>query len=134
MNDEALNAAFARVKNKFVNRQDLKRAFLSVRDGINQVVQGCVNNVKVVIYIDEVLDEPIVVNAGEKENKLRITIQPGGNVTYSWTYETFSKILYDAWNGVKEMTKNIIKGITTKLSEMLSFAVGFIPFMPALKS
>lgn len=132
MNDEALNTAFARVKEKFKNHHDLKKAFQSVRDEINDVVQGCVNNVKVVIYIDEVLDDPIVVNAGEGDNKLRITIQPGGNVTYSWTYETFSKIFYDAWNGVKEITKNIIKGITSKLREMVSFALSFIP-RPALK-
>lgn len=74
----------------------------------------------VVIYIDEVLREPIKAGAGKKENRLRITIKSSGKVTYSWTKETWSKIFYDAWNEVKSIVQGIISVIVSKASTLFS--------------
>ncbi|XP_062597224.1 uncharacterized protein LOC134258702 [Saccostrea cucullata] len=127
LNDEALNRAFVRVKQKFRDNEELRDSFYDVRDGIHEVVATCANNVKVVIYIDEVLDEPIIVCAGNQENRLRITIKTEGRVTYSWTKETWGKVFRDAWNGVKSLTKKIIGCIVSKARTILSLAREVLP-------
>lgn len=109
--DETLNKAFIRVKDNFQNFQELKRAFQDVGDDINDVVRSCADNVRVVIYIDEILDDPIVVSVGKEQNRLQIIIKEGGNVEYSWTKQTWSKVFLDA---VGPITKGILAFFASK--------------------
>lgn len=120
LNDETLNKAFQRVYDNFDGYDELKEAFCDIRDEIHNFVRSCADNVIVVIYIDEVLREPIKAGVGKEENRLRITIKSGGKVTYSWTKETWSKIFYDAWNKVKSIVQGIISVIVSKASTLFS--------------
>lgn len=71
-----------------------------LRDGITEAVKNCSDNVRVVIYIDDVLDEPIFIGIGAQENHLIISIRNNGKVEYRWTKETWSKVFRDALEGV----------------------------------
>lgn len=93
--DEELTTAFARVKHKFHDYSMLREAFYKVRDKIFKTVKTCSDNVRVVIYIDYVLDKPIIFRIGAEENRLRISIRTDGKASYSWTKETWSKDFHD---------------------------------------
>lgn len=71
-----------------------------LRDGITEAVKNCSDNVRVVIYIDDVFDAPISIRIGAEENHLIISIRNNGKVEYRWTKETWSKVFRDASEGV----------------------------------
>lgn len=75
-----------------------------------------------VIYIDEVLDQPITVVVGKEENRLRITIKKVGKVTFAWTKENWGKIFRDAWNNVTSCIRRIV-GLITKSERSGNFSV-----------
>lgn len=125
--DEELTRAFARVKQKFNNYDKLREAFYDVRDDITDVVKTCSDNVRVVLYIDDVLDEPIVVGIGDQENRLRISIRSNGKASCSWTKETWSKIFRDGWEGVKSITKKIVECLASKARAVFAIAKEFLP-------
>lgn len=108
MDDEALNEAFKRVKGKFNNHEEMKEAYYGVRDSIYQMVRSCADNVRVVVYVDDILDDPIIVGIGSQENRLRVTIKPNGKVTYSWTKWTWGKIFRDVKEKMKSIAQRII--------------------------
>lgn len=96
MNDEDLHEAFIRVKKKFEDHKVEKEAYFCIRDGFTSLIESCADNVRVVLYVDDILDEPIVVKMGDQENRLRITIKTNGTITYKWTKETWAKIFQGA--------------------------------------
>lgn len=120
LNHKALHDAFKRVKDNFKDHDELKRVFFQLRGGIHNFVSGCVKNVKVTIYIDEVLEDPIEVIAGAGDNELVITIDENADVSYDWTKETWSKIIKDAWNNVQSILQDILGYISSKASSLLS--------------
>lgn len=129
LNDETLNKAFQRVYDNFDSYEELKETFYDVRDEIHNFVRSCAENVEVAIYIDKVLREPIKVGVGKEENRLRITIKSSGKVTYSWTKETWSKKVRDAWNNVKSIIQGILEFLVSKARALLSVAM---PDRPAI--
>lgn len=120
LNHKALHNAFKRVKDNFKDHDDLKKVFYKLRGGIHNFVSGCVQNVKVSIYIDEILEDPIEVLAGAGDNELVITIDENADVSYEWTKETWSKIIKDAWNNVQSILQDILGYISSKASSLLS--------------
>lgn len=102
--------AFIKVKDDLNERPTMREAFYYVRDNIHEVVRSCATNVRVVIYFDDVLDEPIHVKSGREENRLRITINSDGTSTYAWTKQTWAKVFLD----VKEDVKSIAQTILTR--------------------
>lgn len=127
LNHIALHNAFKRVKANFTEHAEIKGAFYQLRGGIHNFVSGCVKNVKVTIYIDEVLEDPIEVLAGAGDNELVITIDEDANVSYEWTKETWSKKVKDAWNNVQSILQEILGFITSKASSLLSVKGSNLP-------
>lgn len=128
--DEELTRAFARVKHKFHDYSMLREAFYKVRDKIFETVITCFDNVRVVIYIDDVLDEPIIVRNGAEENRLRISIRTDGKASYSWTKETWSKVFLDAWEGVKPLIMKIL-GLFASIA-IVALEKNVLPALPFL--
>lgn len=83
-----LQGAFIRVKKKFEGHQQQRKAFYCIRDGFTPLIETCADNVEVVLYVDDILDEPIIVRIGNQKNRLVITIKTNGTVKYIWTKET----------------------------------------------
>ncbi|XP_056021099.1 uncharacterized protein LOC125675474 [Ostrea edulis] len=106
--DESLFETFNRIKQKFKGHEVMKEGFYELRDAINDIVKACSKNVKVVVYVNDVLDEPIIVQSGSGENRLRITIKGGGRISYSWTKETCEKVFRDAWSVIIFSFKNFL--------------------------
>ena len=52
------------------------------------MIDGCADNIKITIYLDNVLDGYIEIKAGQAENCLRITIKNNGDITHNWTKTT----------------------------------------------
>lgn len=94
MNDEALNKAFCKVIGKLRNHEHQKCVFYDVRNNIDKVVQNCSDNVIVYIYF-YVLDDPIIICAGNAENVLEIYIDNNEEASYVWTELTWTKIARD---------------------------------------
>lgn len=88
----------------------MKEAFYYVRDNIHEVVRSCATNLRVVIYFDGVLDKPIHVESGREENRLRITINTDGTLTYAWTKQTWAKVFLDVKEDVKSVAQTILTG------------------------
>lgn len=108
MSDEDLQEAFIRVKKKFEGHQREKEAFYCIRDVFTPMIKSCADNVRVVLYVDDILDDPIVVEIGDEENRLRITIKTNGTVTYNWDKETWWKIFKDAAMTVNALAKKLV--------------------------
>lgn len=107
MDDEDLHEAFVRVKEKFKGHEQKREAFYSIRDGFCAMIQSCAKDVVVVLYVDDILDEPIKVDIGKQRNRLRITIKTNGTVTYRWTKETWKKIFKDVKESVESLAKRL---------------------------
>ena len=118
LDDEVLTKAFQRIKHN-LNELKIREAFYNVRDEIHEYVKTCERNIRVVIYFDDVLDDPLVVVVGPGENRLRITIKRNGTVTYSWTKETWAKFFRDAWEGIKSLTVNVLQCIVSNVNLLL---------------
>lgn len=107
MDDEDLHAAFVRVKEKFEGHEQKRVAFYELRDHFCAMIKSCAKDVVVVLYVDDILDEPIKVDVGKKQNRLRITIKTNGKITYKWTKETWKRIFRDAKESVESLAKRI---------------------------
>lgn len=105
-----MQKAFLKVKDDLEDQYIMKEAFYYVRDNIHEVVSSCAENIRVVIYFNDVIDDPLVVATGSEENRLRISINTDGKVTYAWTKQTWTKVFRDAKEGVKSITQKIITG------------------------
>lgn len=82
--EEELSRATARIIQKLHNYDEPREAFYGIRDEFVQVVTNCSDNLRVVLYIEDVLDEPIVVRIRAEKNRLIISIKNNGNVEYRW--------------------------------------------------
>lgn len=89
--------------------------FYDVWDDIIEVMKICFDNVRVVVYIDDVFDDFIIVGIGVEENCFWIFIRSNGKVLYSWIKEMWSKIFCDGWEGVKLFIKKILGFIVLKV-------------------
>lgn len=117
-----------------LNHPELRKAFADVRKVINQTVRSCADNIKVTVYMDEVLDEPIVETVGNGENKLLITIDSDNGNDFTWTEETLAKAFWDGWDKGEEIAKNVVACIATSLASVLrSFQFLTISAARALK-
>lgn len=85
-------------KANFDQRQTFKKMFIEVREMIHKLVRSCADNVKVVIHMNEILDDPIIVTAGKGENILLVTIHSETGVDHKWTKETWTKVFWE-WLG-----------------------------------
>lgn len=121
-----MHKAFRRVQQKFdqedPQHKKMKEAFENLRDGICRIVRNCSTNVKVVIYIAGVLDEPITSTVGNGDNRLRMTIKQNGTFTYEWTKETWGKFFNDARERVTSLMKDILGFIISSVSRIYSVA------------
>lgn len=121
-----MNEAFRRVQQKFneddPQHQKMKEAFEDLRDGICDIVKQCSTNVKIVLYVDGVLDQPITAVAGNGENRLRMTIKRNGKFTYGWTKETWGKFFKDAWERAVTLMKKILEFFISRTSKIYSVA------------
>lgn len=66
--------------------------FFEFRENLPELVRSCEDNVEVVVKMNEVLDNPIIITAGKRENKLLVTIHSETGVDYKWTKETWTKM------------------------------------------
>ncbi|XP_062605066.1 uncharacterized protein LOC134266878 [Saccostrea cucullata] len=127
-----LNKAFNRVKEKFNGFNAVKKSFREIRNKLHEIVRSFSNNVRVVIYVDDILDDPIILEAGNAENELLIAIDPEGEYTYSWPKKTWSKVFSDVWEGLKSFVGSILSciasfigGLLLKIGETLLPSIGF---------
>lgn len=119
INDETIHKAFSKVKDKIRTKKELRGGLSEIRKTITQTLQSCSDNVQVKIYIDEVLDDPIIIKCGKGDNKLLVTIDSENGVDFTWTETTMAKAFWDGWGyGVA-----IAKAIVTTISGFSSLAV-----------
>lgn len=119
INDETVNKAFSKVRDKLRSKKELSKGVAELRKVIAQTVQSCSNNIKVTIYMDEVLDDPIIISCGKGDNKLLVTIDSDDGVDFTWTETTMAKAFWDGWG----LGTKIVKGIVETIAAFSSVAV-----------
>lgn len=119
INDETIHKAFSKVKDKIRSKDELRRGVAEIRRTITQTLQSCSDNVQVKIYLDEVLDDPIIINCGRGDNKLVVTIDSVDGIDFTWTETTMAKAFWDGWG----LGTNIAKEIVTAIGGFSSVAV-----------
>lgn len=110
LDDEALAKGFQMIKHEATD-ETTKTAFSRVQCEIQELIRNCSDNVKVVIYIDHVRDDPLIFMVGPGDNKLIITIRKSGSITYAWPKETMSKLFWDGVGGISELVANILSAL-----------------------
>lgn len=115
----AIFNGYSRVRDKFIGHDKSKQEYLKLRSSISSYVGSSMKNVHVTIYVDDVLEEPIIICAGEGENKLVIIIDADANVTHNWEKKTWSKVLRDAWENIESVVKHIAQMIVSKTSALV---------------
>lgn len=79
-----MNEAYLAIKPLFRDQLEQKKAFYCIRDEIDEDLKLCADNVLVFIYVNNVLDEPMVISSGSEDNELCITIRNDGSVRREW--------------------------------------------------
>lgn len=87
------------MKEKIKDQKKVQDGLSQIRREINETVRGCADNVRVIIYIDGVLDEPMVFSHGKEENRLVITMDSNGGINYTWSDRSFGKYMRDGFSG-----------------------------------
>lgn len=88
MDSNALNDALLKLKPLFKGFDQHLNAFYKVRDEIDGDLEFCANNVQIIIYVNDILDNPLVISSGSKEKQMHITINNDGTVTKEWKRRT----------------------------------------------
>lgn len=78
---------------RFIGIEPQRQAFHKVRDMILDLDTTFADNVKVIIKVIDVFDQPIVISTTNTDNELRITIKIDGTLKVKWTKDT---CLYEA--------------------------------------
>ena len=102
-----MNNAFKVVKSHFKDHKLDKESFYTVRDGICQIVRSCYDDITVVIYFDDVLDDPLEMKVGDGNNRLVISIRQG-HISLSWAKKTWSKLFFDAREKVTDFATQVL--------------------------
>lgn len=118
----AIFKGYSRVKDKFIGHDKSKKEYLKLRQKISDYVGSSMDNVHVTIYVDDVLDEPIIMCAGDGENILVITIDADANATHTWVQKTWKKVFRDALDNIESVVKNIATMIVSKASALVGSA------------
>lgn len=118
-----MHRAIQKIKHKFGDdRREMLKAMYKIRDTIHEEIKSCANNVKVYIYVNDVLEEPLHFTVGSMENELVISVQDDGTITYKWTSYTKVKSFWDFWEGIKNFVCNILRCIRDRFPTILTGA------------
>lgn len=106
--DTILQRIYLQNKAHFNKDKKMKDAFFDLRDSLHNMIKQCSDNVEITIYVNDILDQPIVIKRGKMENRIRITINSNGEVTHGWTKETWTKTLWDWFYGFFDLIERIV--------------------------
>lgn len=115
INDETLNEVFSFVKAKYQNCQEFREGFAVLRKAITLLVNDCKDNAEVTINTRGGIPDPVVVKAGNGENKLSIIIVCKDDVVYEWKRRTWTKIFWDIVNEAKKTAIFVLRSVTKPL-------------------
>ena len=93
-----------------------------IRNSIHQHMKTCADNVRVTIYVDEVLDEPLVFSVGPGENDLLISVNHDGTVEYKWTNCTYESVFWGFLEWVKDVFRKVFRSVADMLPAILTGA------------
>lgn len=96
---------------RFLDFEAQRQGFFDARDIIHDLVKMCSDNVKIFIFVNDVLGscKPIVICAGKMENVVHITVKTSGIVTHDWkkislknhVYENGESMLGRLWTAIQ---------------------------------
>lgn len=115
------------VSNQLVGKEKIKLAFQKIRQTVHEKVKYCNEDINVVIYADDVLEEPISIIKGSGRNRLMISIESEGQITFDFTDRTWTtkakEIFASIFEAVKQTVKEHLPGITVRLLNVIPSVV-----------
>lgn len=109
VNVEAVDNIIQMFMHRLLDFEAQRQGFFDARDKIHNLVKICSDNVKIVIFVDGVLDKSIAICAGEMQNVVHITIQTSGIVTHNWMKKSWKKHVYDDGELMLNTSRRIIE-------------------------
>lgn len=114
------------MKEKIKDKKYVQDGLSQVRSKINETVRGCADNVRVLIYIDGVLDEPMVFSHGKEENRLVITMKSNGEIDYTWGDKSLGKYVRDGFSSFANSFASRICSILMFAAKPVLLALPFL--------
>lgn len=102
-----IHTSLERLRYILSNHGATKNTLCTLRDNIQRMIEGCADNIKITIYLDDVLDGFIEIMAGQEENLLSISIKSNGDMTHSWNRRT-NELTFRVEAGVRSICKNLL--------------------------
>lgn len=123
--EQLIHRSLEKLKDILRNHVATKEALLTLRDTIQQMIEGCADNITIIIYLDEVLDGFIEIKAGQAKNRFRVTIKSNGEITNNWTeLNIIEEFQVEA--GVRSICENLLCVVLELLLSFLSSYVNKI--------
>lgn len=121
VNGKALDDVFQRYMHRFTGIEPQRQAFNKVRDIILDLGTTFADNVKIVIYVIDVFDQPIVISTRMTDNELSITINIDGTLKVKWEKETcsYKEVWWKFLHDVYEMLKETMHLVLFKIKSLL---------------
>ena len=104
--EQLIQKSIEKLKEILGDHNSTKKALYTLRDRIQPMIDGCADNIKITIYLDDVLDGSIEIKAGQAENCLRITIN-NGEITHNWT-KTIEELTFECEKDVRFVCLSIL--------------------------
>ncbi|XP_078318198.1 uncharacterized protein LOC144620654 [Crassostrea virginica] len=92
--EQLIQISLEKLKEILGDHDSTKKALYTLRDRIQPMIDGCADNIKITIYLDDVLNGSIEIKAGQAENCLRITIKNNGDIIHNWT-KTIEELTFE---------------------------------------
>lgn len=99
-----LHSVYEKLTPELRGSQEQRVGFHRLRHDFNLLVKNCADNVKVTLYISDVV---IVICAGKMENEIVITIRYDGYTDINWQKKTWSKYFNDGLDEMKQIPKHL---------------------------
>lgn len=125
--DIFLQRIFVQNKAHFNGNREMIEGLFELRDSLYRMVKSCADNVEIAIFVDHILDRPIVIKRGNCENRIRISIKSNGAVTHNWTKETWAKKLWDWFYGFLGLIEKFGKTLLSALL-LIKKPIGFFSY------
>lgn len=90
-----VNDVIEKFKHKLERFEKQKQGLYNARSEIVGCLNWCSDNVRLLIFVDDVLPQPIVITCGKEENQLCIFIKIDGTIKPVWEKRTWIKHILD---------------------------------------
>lgn len=112
-----------KLKHHLRENKETRDALCIARDEVPLKIKHCSDNIELVFYLDNVLEDPIYLTVGSAENRLHISIRSNGKIEYYWKERTLKVILWDA---LESVTSVVVRTLTEIFNRAVDRVIAYL--------